>query len=131
MEYWAKLDLPYDRIVVPDPNIQALLDACIRNIYQAREIKEDRPAFQVGPTCYRGTWAADGPFILEAVTYLGRAAETRAGLEQQVDQDQGPGGVAFSKKCSCYSDGTFCARHSLDVGSSTYDDHRKKNGIWE
>jgi len=98
IRHWAQLDLPYDRIVVPDPNVQALLDACIRNIYQAREIKEGRPAFQVGPTCYRGTWAADGPFILEAVTYLGRAAETRAGLEQQVDQDQGPGGVAFSKK---------------------------------
>ena len=58
-----------------------------------------RDSFQVGPTCYRGTWAADGPFILEAVTYLGRAAEARAGLELQVQKDEGPGGVAFSKKC--------------------------------
>lgn len=98
VKYWQQVDLPYDRINVPDADVQDLLDACIRNIYQAREIKEGRPAFQVGPTCYRGTWAADGPFILEAVTYLGRARETRAGLEQQVDQDQGPGGVAFSKK---------------------------------
>jgi len=98
VDYWKKVDLPYDRMNVPDKQIQGLLDSCIRNIYQAREIKEGRPAFQVGPTCYRGTWAADGPFILEAVTYLGRAAETRAGLEQQVDQDQGPGGVEFSKK---------------------------------
>ena len=98
IRYWARCDVPYERIRVPDRNVQALLDACVRNIYQAREIKEGRPAFQVGPTCYRGTWAADGPFILEAVTYLGRAAEARAGLEQQVDRDQGPGGVAFSKK---------------------------------
>ena len=98
VKYWQQVDLPYGRMIVPDPNVQDLLDACIRNIYQAREIKEGRPAFQVGPTCYRGTWAADGPFILEAVTYLGRARETRAGLEQQVDRDQGPGGVAFSKK---------------------------------
>lgn len=96
--YWRQADLPYDRIVVPDDAVQDLLDSCIRNIYQAREIKAGLPAFQVGPTCYRGTWAADGPFILEAVTYLGRAGETRAGLEQQVDRDQGPGGVAFSKK---------------------------------
>ncbi len=78
--------------------MQGLLDSCIRNIYQAREIKDGRPAFQVGPTCYRGTWAADGPFILEAITYLGRADEVRAGLEQQVDEDSGPGGVEFSKK---------------------------------
>ena len=98
VRYWAQCDLPYDRIAVPDRDVQALLDGCIRNIYQAREIKDGRPAFQVGPTCYRGTWAADGPFILEAVTYLGRANEARAGLEQQVDEDQGPGGVAFSKK---------------------------------
>ena len=98
VDYWTKIDLPYDRMNLPDKQVQGLLDSCIRNIYQAREIKAGRPAFQVGPTCYRGTWAADGPFILEAVTYLGRAAETRAGLEQQVDEDQGPGGVGFSKK---------------------------------
>jgi hypothetical protein len=96
--FWSEADLPFDRITVPDQAVQSLLDSCIRNIYQAREIKDGRPAFQVGPTCYRGTWAADGPFILEAITYLGRASEVRAGLEQQVDQDSGPGGVAFSKK---------------------------------
>jgi len=98
VRYWSQADLPYGRIVVPDERVQAMLDGCIRNIYQAREIKNGSPAFQVGPTCYRGTWAADGPFILEAITYLGRAGETRAGLEHQVDQDQGPGGVEFSKK---------------------------------
>ncbi|MGA2068772.1 MAG: hypothetical protein ABSG86_27640 [Thermoguttaceae bacterium] len=97
--FWKGAGLPFDRITVPDPAMQGLLDSCVRNIYQAREIKGGRPAFQVGPTCYRGTWAADGPFIMEAITYLGRAAEVRAGLENQVDQDQGPGGVAFSKKC--------------------------------
>ncbi|MBN1127180.1 MAG: hypothetical protein JXA82_19410 [Sedimentisphaerales bacterium] len=97
--YWKKVKIPYDRMVVPDPSVQALLDSCIRNIYQARELRNGQPAFQVGPTCYRGTWAADGPFILEAVTYLGRADETRAGLELQVQKDEGPGGVAFSKKC--------------------------------
>jgi hypothetical protein len=98
VDYWNKVDLPYGRMNVPDKRIQGLLDSCIRNIYQAREIKNGRPAFQVGPTCYRGTWAADGSFILEAVTYLGRAAKARAGLEQQVDKDQGPGGYEFSKK---------------------------------
>ncbi len=98
IDFWTHADLPYDRMTVPDPAVQALLDSSIRNIYQAREIKDGRPAFQVGPTCYRGTWAADGPFILEAITYLGRGDEVRAGLEQQVDGDSGPGGVEFSKK---------------------------------
>ncbi|MHC4890530.1 MAG: hypothetical protein ACYTEO_13820 [Planctomycetota bacterium] len=98
INYWKKIDLPYDRMLVPDPAVQGLLDSCIRNIYQARELRDGHPAFQVGPTCYRGTWAADGPFILEAITYLGRAMEGRAGLEQQIDKDSGPAGVAFSKK---------------------------------
>ena len=98
LNHWLQSDLPYDRIRVPDGAVQDLLDSCIRNIYQARQWKEDRPKFQVGPTCYRGTWAADGPFLLEAVSYLGRTTEARTGLEQQVDGDDGPGGVEFSKK---------------------------------
>jgi len=99
VRYWKEeVDLPFERIQVPDPAVQGLLDSCIRNIYQARELRNGEPAFQVGPTCYRGTWAADGPFILEAVTYLGRGQEARAGLELQVEKDEGPGGVEFSKK---------------------------------
>jgi hypothetical protein len=99
INYWQEeVGLPFDRIQVPDIAAQGLLDSCIRNIYQARELRNGEPAFQVGPTCYRGTWAADGPFILEAVTYLGRGQEARAGLELQVEKDEGPGGVPFSKK---------------------------------
>lgn len=98
IDAWQSADLPYDRFHVPDEAVQALVDSCIRNIYQAREWKDGRPKFQVGPTCYRGTWAADGPFLLEAASYLGRLDEARAGLEQQVDGDDGPGGVEFSKK---------------------------------
>ena len=98
IDYWQKLALPYGRLVVPDEQLQGLVDSCIRNIYQAREMRNDRLVFQVGPTCYRGTWAADGPFILEAVTYLGRWKEARSGLENQVDKDDGPSGKEFSKK---------------------------------
>ena len=101
IDAWQQADLPYDRLKVPDQAVQGLLDSCIRNIYQAREWKDDRPKFQVGPTCYRGTWAADGPFLLEAVSYLGRVDEARAGLEQQVDGDDGPSGVEFSRRVAC------------------------------
>ena len=61
--------------------MQALVDSGIRNIYQAREIKQGLPAFQVGPTCYRGLWVVDGSFLLEAMTYLGRGDETRNGVK--------------------------------------------------
>ncbi len=91
--YWLHLDLPYDRLVVPDPPVQAQLDAAIRNIYQAREIKNGLPAFQVGPTCYRGLWVVDGSFLLEAMTYLGRADETRAGIKYLMSFQRADGGI--------------------------------------
>ena len=96
--WWENVDLPYDRIRVPDRKLQGLLDSCIRNIWQARELRNGRPAFQVGPTHYRGLWAADGPFLLEAVSYLGRMDEARPGLELLAEGDEGPQGVGFSKK---------------------------------
>ena len=80
-QYWEQADLPYGRIQVPDPGIQAQLDSAVRNIYQAREIKDGLPAFQVGPTCYRGLWVVDGSFLMEAVAFLGRVDEARAGID--------------------------------------------------
>ena len=79
--FWKTVALPYDRVVVPDKNIQALIDSSIRNIWQAREIKNGLPAFQVGPTCYRGLWIVDGAFILEAANLVRRRAKTRAGID--------------------------------------------------
>lgn len=79
--FWEKSDLPYRHLQVPDAGVQALVDSSIRNIFQAREIKKGLPAFQVGPTCYRGLWVVDGSFLLEAMTYLGRAEDTRNGVK--------------------------------------------------
>ena len=78
--YWQTADLPYGKVSVPDTAVQGLFDSCIRNIYQAREIKKGLPAFQVGPTCYRGLWVVDGAFLLESISMLGRTDETRAGV---------------------------------------------------
>jgi hypothetical protein len=91
-DFWQKLNLPYDRLEVSDPGIQAQLDSAIRNIYQAREIKNGLPAFQVGPTCYRGLWVVDGSFLLEALTYLGRADETRQGVRYLMSFQRPDGG---------------------------------------
>ena len=80
-KYWEHLDLPYGVFEVPDAGVQALLDSSIRNIYQAREIKKGLPAFQVGPTCYRGLWVVDGSFLMESIAYLRREQEARNGIQ--------------------------------------------------
>jgi hypothetical protein len=78
--YWRTLELPYHRITVPDTAIQNLLVSSIRNIFQAREIRDGLPAFQVGPTCYRGLWVVDGSFLLDAMQMLG-SPDARRGIE--------------------------------------------------
>jgi hypothetical protein len=93
IEFWmTDSGLPFGRIEVPDPGIQALLDASVRNIWQSREIKNGLPAFQVGPTVYRGLWIVDGAFILEAATIMGAGREARAGVEYVLSK-QSPSGA--------------------------------------
>jgi hypothetical protein len=81
VQWWEGYDLPYRTIEVPDGSIQAILDSCVRNIWQARELKVGGPAFQVGPTIYRGLWLVDGSFLLESAAILGRARDARSGVE--------------------------------------------------
>ena len=59
------------------------LTACARNIQQAREVKNDRLVFQVGPTQYRGMWIVDGNFLLEAARYLGYDQAADEGLRSE------------------------------------------------
>jgi hypothetical protein len=59
------------------------LAACARNIQQAREVKNDRLVFQVGPTQYRGLWIVDGNFLLEAARYLGYDQAADEGLRSE------------------------------------------------
>ncbi|MGE5112420.1 MAG: hypothetical protein ACM3JB_16265 [Acidobacteriaceae bacterium] len=59
------------------------LTVCARNIQQAREEKEGRLVFQVGPTVYRGLWIVDGNFLLEAARYLGYDREADDGLRSE------------------------------------------------
>ncbi len=56
------------------------LTACARNIQQAREMKDGKLVFEVGPTVYRGLWIVDGNFLLEAARYLGYDEEADQGL---------------------------------------------------
>lgn len=92
-KYWHDLDLPYGVLQVPDPGVQALVDSSIRNIYQAREIKKGLPAFQVGPTCYRGLWVVDGSFLMESVALLGRDQEARSGIRYLLSFQRDDGAI--------------------------------------
>ena len=71
------------------------LVACARNILQARELRDGKLTFQVGPTVYRGLWVVDGHFILEAARYLGFDAEVQQGLETTWGFQQ-PDGQVFA-----------------------------------
>ncbi len=90
--YWTDGRLPFDRIQVADPGIQALIDSSIRNIYQAREIKSGMLAYQVGPTCYRTLAVVDGSFLLETAEYLGRTDEARSGIRYVLSLQRKDGG---------------------------------------
>ena len=91
--YWEKAPLPYGRVQVPDAGIQALVDSSIRNIWQAREIKNGLTAFQVGPTCYRGLWIVDGAFLLEAATILGAGDQARNGVAYELTHQKPDGRI--------------------------------------
>jgi hypothetical protein len=69
------------------------IEACARNILQAREVRGGKLTFQVGPTCYRGLWVVDGNFILEAARYLGLDKEALAGLRTTWDGQLSTGQV--------------------------------------
>lgn len=78
MTWWVnEADLPNNRIEVPDPKIQGLLNASIRSLFQIREQVDGYRQFQPGPTVYRGLWAGDGAWQAEAVTMLGDTAAAR------------------------------------------------------
>lgn len=114
IQYWQSAPLPWGRIQVPDPKIQSLLDSAIRNIWQAREIKSGLPAFQVGPTCYRGLWIVDGAFLLEAATILGAGDQARNGVAYELTYQKPDGRIEVMKNFSKENGIVLwtCARHA-------------------
>ena len=79
--YWNQLDLPYDRLQVPDEGIQGVIEASLRSIYQNRDYKNGVPVYQVGPTCYRDLSCADGSFLCELGVLLGRPKDASDTLD--------------------------------------------------
>jgi hypothetical protein len=117
IDYWEnKTDIPYGHITLPDKEIQNIVDASLRGIWQAREIINNSYSFQVGPTCYRGLWIVDGAFLLEAATLFDRGRQARDGIEYLLSFQQENG--KFGKMTPDYwkENGIVlwtCVRHAL------------------
>lgn len=77
---WLAIGPGLHMIQIPDEGVQRMVDSSIRNIFQARDIRNGLPSFHVGPTVYRGLFLADGAFLLEVATLLDRVSESRQGL---------------------------------------------------
>jgi hypothetical protein len=95
--WWETSDLPFETILIPDGGIQAMIESCVRNIWQAREIKRGKPAFHVGPTVYRNLWVVDGSFLLESAALLNRAKDARAGIEYMLSHQKPDGSFELLK----------------------------------
>jgi hypothetical protein len=92
-EFWSKWK-PFGTTdwIYPNKHGEFLI-ACARNIQQAREVKDGRLVFQVGPTVYRGLWIVDGNFLLEAARYLGYDKEADQGLRAEWSKQADSGQV--------------------------------------
>jgi hypothetical protein len=92
-EFWSKWK-PFGTTEWNYPHQHGeFLTACARNIQQAREMKNGRLVFQVGPTVYRGLWIVDGNFLLEAARYLGYDKEADEGLRSEWSKQADSGQV--------------------------------------
>jgi len=80
-ERWGKFGLPYDRVTVADPAIQAMIDASLRTLYQARETINGHTQFNASFTLYRGLWAGDAVYITNLASHLGDSAAARSTLD--------------------------------------------------
>ncbi|MDR1454050.1 MAG: hypothetical protein LBJ01_00185 [Tannerella sp.] len=115
--YWETgTDIPYGYISVPDREIQHLTDASLRGIWQAREIKNGKISFQVGPTCYRGLWISDGATLLEAATVFGRGVAAREGIEYTLSFQKENGKFEVMEPTYWKENGIVlwtCVRHAM------------------
>ena len=79
--WWKKNSPSAAAISVPDKGVQAMVQASLRNIFQARDIRRGAKSFHVGPTQYRGLWLADGTYLLEVGTMLGYTKDVRSCID--------------------------------------------------
>ncbi len=97
LAFWNLWSATNSPVAITVPGQQGeFVQACARNILQAREVHDDKITFQVGPTCYRGLWVVDGNFILEAARYLGYDKDAEEGMRTTWTRQQSTGQVVAS-----------------------------------
>jgi hypothetical protein len=80
--FWAnERRYPRNRIHVPDQQLQLLLDAGMRTLYQCREVVDGVAQFQPGSTVYRGLWIQDALYDIDGVLMEGDTASARIATE--------------------------------------------------
>lgn len=92
--WWQAFELFPHRIEIPDPAVMAMVEACARNILQAREIVDGLPEFRVGSAIFRGLWIVDGHFLLECAQYLGWHDAARDALDVLLRRSHADGAIA-------------------------------------
>lgn len=78
---WARYAIPFGRITVGDPALQAMLEASLRTLYQARETIAGRTQFNSSFTLYRGLWAGDAVYVTNLAAHLGDSRAARQTLD--------------------------------------------------
>ncbi|HSQ77013.1 MAG TPA: hypothetical protein VLT13_15740 [Bacteroidota bacterium] len=92
IRYWnSPAPIPPARIIVPDPRLQYLIDANIRNLFQVRDIVDGGVQFQPGPTVYRGLWLQDVFISGSVALMLGDTGGVRRALEHGMEFQGGSG----------------------------------------
>ncbi|MBF8297219.1 MAG: Bac rhamnosid6H protein [Bacteroidetes bacterium] len=82
LTFWAnERRYPRNRIQVPDQQLQFLLDAGMRTLYQCREVVDGVAQFQPGSTVYRGLWIQDALYDIDGVLMEGDTASAREATE--------------------------------------------------
>jgi hypothetical protein len=103
--FWNSWSATHSPVTIAVPGRQGeFVQACARNILQAREVHDGKITFQVGPTCYRGLWMVDGNFILEAARYLGYDKDAEEGLRTTWTRQQSTGQLIGSAGKSHWKD---------------------------
>ncbi|MBI3006400.1 MAG: hypothetical protein HYY49_13470 [Ignavibacteriales bacterium] len=81
-EFWVNEQrYPRNRIQVPDQQLQLLLDAGMRTLYQCREVVDGVAQFQPGSTVYRGLWIQDALYDIDGVLMEGDTVSARIATE--------------------------------------------------
>ncbi len=96
--WWENVTLPYNNIVVPDTEIQNLLDASIRNIYQVAERENNMVILKSGPSSNRKFSVNDAPFIVDALTMLGEDKYAREAMDYLLSLQKADGSFSQQDK---------------------------------